>query len=67
MLLQEGISPREKPVRDIKETENHKNAYLYMIENKDLSKGIILELHRILKHNVSEDAGKFRDAQVFVG
>ena len=33
MLLQDGISPKEKPLRDIKEAENHKKAYLYMKEN----------------------------------
>ena len=69
MLLQDGISPKEKPLRDIKETENHKKAYLYMKGNinDDITKKFILELHRLLKHDVAEDAGKFRDAQVYVG
>lgn len=69
MLLEEGISPKEKPLTDIKETENHKKAFLYMKENlkKDINKKFILELHRILKEGVIEDAGKFRDAQVRVG
>ena len=69
MLLQEGISPKEKPLRDIKEAENHKNAFLYMKKNlkKDINKKFILELHELLKKDVSEDAGKFRDAQVYVG
>ena len=69
LLLQEGISPREKPIMDIKETENHKEAFLYVKSNldKDMNKKLILELHRLLKKDVTEDAGYFRDGQVFVG
>src|SRR3989338_10324935 len=69
MLLQEGITPKEKPLRDVKETENHKKAYLYMKRNLkgDLNKRLILELHEILKKDVAEDAGKFRGGQVYVG
>ena len=69
MLLQEGITPKEKPLRDVKETENHKKAYLYMKRNLkgDLNKRLILELHEILKKDVAEDAGKFRDGLVYVG
>lgn len=68
MLLQDGISPKGKPIRDIKETENHKKAYLYMVNlKKDINKKLILELHGLLKKDVAEDAGIFRDGQVFVG
>ena len=69
MLLQEGITPKEKPLRDVKETENHKKAYLYTKDNikNDIDKRLILTLHEILKKDVAEDAGKFRDAQVRVG
>jgi Fic family protein len=69
LLLQEGISPTNKPIRDIKETENHKEAFFYVKKNlnKEITKEVILDLHRILKQNVTEDAGQFRDAQVYVG
>src|SRR3989344_1726580 len=69
MLLQEGITPKEKPIRDIKEAENHKMAFIYMKNNisKDINGNFILELHGMLKKNVTEDAGKFRNAQVRVG
>lgn len=68
MLLTERISPKEKPIRDIKETENLKNAYLYMKQNlsEDISNSLILKLHKILKNDVTQDAGKFRDGQVRV-
>jgi Fic family protein len=69
MLLEEGISPREKPIRDIKETENHKKVLLFMKDNltQEISKDFILQLHKLLKENVTEDAGKFRTGQVRVG
>lgn len=69
MLLQDGISPKEKPIRDIKEAENHKKAFVYMKNNIPIgiTKELILTLHKLLKENVTEDAGIFRDAQVRVG
>ncbi|MFH1071897.1 MAG: Fic family protein [Nanoarchaeota archaeon] len=69
MLLEEEISPREKPIRDVNEAENHKKAFLHMKEclDKPITREFILEMHRILKENVSEDAGSFRTAQVTVG
>ena len=69
MLLEEGISPREKPIRDIKEAENHKKAFLFMKNNlsQEISKELILHLHKLLKENVTEDAGTFRTGQVRVG
>lgn len=67
IFLEEGLTPRDKPIRDIKEAENHKNAYMYIIENSlDLNESLILTLHQLLKKGVSEDAGSFRDRQVFV-
>lgn len=68
-LLEEGISPREKPLRDIKEAENHKKAYEFIKESlsNDISKEFILKLHALLKQNVTEDAGLFRTGQVRVG
>lgn len=69
MLLQEGITPAGKPVRDIKETGNHKEAYVFMKNNlrRDVDEKLILEFHSMLKKDVTEDAGKFRDAGVRVG
>ena len=68
MLLQQGISPKEKPIRDIKETENHKTAFLFMKDFKqDITKRFMLQLHQILKKDLTEDAGQFRNAPVYVG
>ena len=68
MLLQQGISPKEKPIRDIKETENNKTAFLYMKDFKqDITKNFMLQLHQMLKKDLTEDVGQFRNANVYVG
>jgi len=69
LLLQEGITPKDKPIRDIKEAENHKKAYFLMKDHlsNTITKDFILKLHAVLKKDVTEDAGSFRDAQVIVG
>lgn len=69
MLLEEGITPKEKPLRDITEAENHKRAFLFMKNSlsTDITKEFILQLHKILKEHVTEDAGIFRTGQVRVG
>jgi len=68
LLLNQGIVPGSKPFRDAKETENHKKAYIFMKNySKDIDKNLILSLHKILKQDISEDAGSFRNAGVKVG
>ncbi len=68
LLLNQGITPGNKPYRDIKEIENHKNAYMFSkMYKKDIDKNLIFSLHRILKKDISEDAGAFRTAGVKVG
>lgn len=68
LLLNNEISPKNKPIRDIKETQNHRDVYFWLKQNlkKELSKELILNLHALLKKDVTEDAGQFRDRQVFV-
>ncbi|MBU0756783.1 MAG: Fic family protein [Nanoarchaeota archaeon] len=68
-VLNDGLSPKDKPIRDIKEAENHKKCFFYLKEQlpNDFDEPMILALHKILKNNVSEDAGKFRTGNVSVG
>jgi Fic family protein len=68
-LLKHQISPRAKPLRDVKETENHKEVFLYLKNNigKKINEDIILRIHDLLKKGITEDAGKFRTANVTVG
>jgi Fic family protein len=69
MILRDGITPQEKPVRDVREAENHRDAYNFLKSKltDDVTEGLVLELHRILKEGVTEDAGSFRSGQVSVG
>jgi len=67
-LLEKGITPREKPIRDIKEAENHKKIFYEMFGyEKDLSLQIVLYWHKRLFQDIKEDiAGKIRKHQVMI-
>ncbi|HZX45609.1 MAG TPA: Fic family protein [Candidatus Nanoarchaeia archaeon] len=68
LLLNHGIVPGNKTIRDVKETENLKKVYLFSKGyKKDIDESLILSLHRILKEGISEDAGAYRTAGVMVG
>jgi Fic family protein len=72
-LLFEGIVPKEKSLREINETINHKKAFDYMLGyDGELTKEFILELHRLvvfntLRQDLTSQIGKYRTVQVFVG
>lgn len=68
MLLEHGISPKDKPIRDIKEAESHKKVFYDMLDYKgDLSIGILLKWHRDLFSETKPDiAGKIREYQVYI-
>lgn len=68
-ILNDGISPEGKELREIYEIENTKKAYEFMKKHK---KGInlkfILDLHYQLTSTIlKEQAGKFRRIQVYLG
>lgn len=67
-LLEEGVTPKGKPVQDIKEIEAHKKAFYEMLRyEKDLNLNEILYWHRMLFRNSKpEIAGKIRRHQVAV-
>ena len=62
-LLEKGITPKEKPVRDIKEAEANKKVFYEMLKyEKDLSLQIVLYWHKKLFGDTKEDiAGKIRE------
>ena len=62
-LLERGITPKEKPIRDIKEAEAHKKVFYEMLKHeKDLSLQIVLYWHKKLFGETKEDiAGKIRE------
>ena len=67
-ILEWGISPQNKPVKEIKETEAHQRVFKEMIDyHKDLSWQIILKWHQLLlQHTQPDIAGKVRRHQVKV-
>lgn len=65
-LLERGITPKDKPVRDIKEAEAHKKLFYEMLDyKKDLTLQIVLYWNKKLLENTKPDiAGKIRQHQV---
>jgi Fic family protein len=65
-LLLDGITPKNKPLRDVKEAEEHKKVFYEMLAfKKELSLNVVLEWHyKLLKETKPGIAGKIRDHQV---
>ena len=68
-LLERGITPASKPLRDVKEAEAHRDLFYEILkERKDLSLQMIREWHWKLFHQTKNDiAGKIRKYQVAIG
>ena len=67
-LLDDNITPKEKPTRDVKEAEAHKAIFYEMLKYpKELSLGVILNWHRKLFIATKPDiAGKIRKTGVAI-
>jgi Fic family protein len=67
-LLEKGITPSEKPIRDVKEAESHKKLFYSMLDyKKDLSLQICLFWNKLLLEGTKPDiAGKVRNHQVAI-
>ncbi|MGI0023144.1 MAG: Fic family protein, partial [Nitrososphaeraceae archaeon] len=65
-LLERGITPKNKPIQDIKEAEAHKKLFYKILDyQKDLSYNTILEWHEFLfKETKPEVAGRIRKHKV---
>ena len=65
-LLHDNITPSNKPIRDIKEAENHKKVFYIMLNHKkDISLNTVLNWHYLLfKDTKPGIAGKIRTYQV---
>ncbi|MEX2017168.1 MAG: Fic family protein [Candidatus Pacearchaeota archaeon] len=65
-LLEKGITPSSKPIRDVKEAEAHKKVFFEMLDyEKELNLQIILKWHLDLMKETREDiAGKIRSHNV---
>ncbi|MCX9010074.1 MAG: Fic family protein [Candidatus Methanoperedens sp.] len=68
LLLEKGITPNEKTLRDVKEAESHRNAFYEMLSyEKELSLNTILYFHKKLFEETKKDiAGKLRQHQVAI-
>src|SRR3989344_8120425 len=67
-LLERGITPKEKSLRDIKEAEAHKRVFYEMLKyKKDFSLSIILYWHKELFQSTKNDiAGQIRSHGVAI-
>ena len=66
LILNEGIVPEGKTLREVYEVQNHNEALEFLKSYKgDLNETIILKLHSIILKNISERfAGRYRETQV---
>lgn len=67
-LLENGITPNSKSIRDVKEAEAHRKIFFEMLDyKKDLNLQIILKWHKELMQNTKEEiAGKIRNHEVSI-
>lgn len=67
-LLEKGITPSARPIRDIKEAEAHRRVFFDMVQySGDLNLQIVLEWHKELMKETKEDiAGRIRDHNVAI-
>lgn len=69
LLLEDGLTPSNKPSRDIKETEIHQKLFLDMVKQKEnLSLNVVKKWHKKLFAQTKSDiAGLLRDYNVAIG
>lgn len=67
-LLERGITPASRSIRDVKEAESHKKVFFEMLDyEKDLTLQIVLKWHNELLKQTAEDiAGKIRNHNVAI-
>lgn len=67
-LLERGVTPKDKPVADVKEAEAHNTLFLKMFAtDKELTLALVLDWHRqLLKDTKSDIAGRLREHQVAI-
>ena len=65
-LLHDNITPSDRPVKDIREAENHKKLFYKILKyKKDINLGTVLEWHHDLFRETKPGiAGKIRNYQV---
>ena len=69
LILLDKISPPNRTLKEIKETENHKKAFDFILNYKgDITEQFILKMHRILTDGILNKtySGKIRNVQVII-
>jgi len=68
LLLEQGISPANKPIEDIKEAEQHREAFYDVIKyDKNINISTLINWHNKLFQFTKKDiAGKIRTYQVYL-
>lgn len=69
MILFERLTPPGKTMREVREVENHKNAFDYaMGYGGDVNKAFVCEVHRQMTSGIlgPTESGGFRNVRVFV-
>lgn len=72
-VIQEGLTIKDKPLKDHLEAKNHKEAldFLYELIDKDsqntISEHLIRQLHQlVVQDSQKEIAGKYREGEVYI-
>ena len=70
LILQEGITIAEKPVREHLEAIGHRDAFEYVIAladtNTELSEKVIKEIHSLVLMNDANNKGRYRNVPVMI-
>ncbi len=68
-ILNEGLIPKESSLREVYEVKNHKKAIEFMESYEgDFNERFVLRLHSFILKGIDDDnAGKYREIQVFIG
>ncbi len=61
-LLVDGVTPKHKPVMDVREAESHKIVFFHMLDSKNMSLRTVQKWHKELLEDTNSDiAGKIRN------
>lgn len=69
LILFDKTSPSGRTLREVREVENHKNAFDFVVSHKgDITRDFVLRIHRILTSGIlgREVSGRFREVQVYI-
>ena len=70
IVIEEGITVGGHPLREHLEATNHAQAYEYLVtlatQQEPITRGTILDLHRMIMTGIDDSAGRFRTGAVYI-